>query len=139
MLMKHRRIVFRPRFSIATLLFIFPVVSLLLWANLQPKIDVSRPFDLGLGEPVVDVSISSGWPVTHRWIVYLVYEDEQEEFLSKIPWTDSFDVFNVAVNAAVGLLIVLTTAMCSEIIICLRCKKRDSRARVESTESIIGE
>ncbi len=60
------------RCSLATVLLLVVITPTVVWLNFRERVEVSRPFDLGLGTPLVDVQVASGWPFNHRSCIYLV-------------------------------------------------------------------
>ncbi len=117
-----------PHFHLATVLLLFPAVGLLLWANLTQRIVVSRPFDLGPIESCVDVYVSDGWPVSHRFCQILVFQKDVDGILrevhtmSDLPRVLGAEMPEVgrgrlAINVAVGLSLVCVVAVGSEVVI----------------------
>jgi len=118
----------RQRFHLAALLLLFPVVALLLHANLRRRIVVFPTFDLGFTQPCVDVYVTYSWPLWHCCGVFLVSQGDAEKFVESLPrlsqWEDALgveppspEVGKLAANLAIALLILLATAVCSEVAI----------------------
>lgn len=102
------------------MLLVFAVTPTLVWLNLREWVRVSRPFDLGLGSPLVDVYVASGWPFDHRSCVYLVPLDNLNDFHDWLQtenekWSFTFRNVRLALNMACSCLVIVCFAVVPEI------------------------
>jgi hypothetical protein len=117
-----------PRFSILTLLLVVPFICVLTWLNTRSTLTITQPYyDPVMKGMAISVCLDQGWPIWHSrtsTIVPAAYAipsydrarppkvvlpTKGDSFIRRTSWG------RVAINASVGLLLVIAIGVLTEV------------------------